>query len=626
MRAHALIALLLVAGVCAVYAPLREQEFVDYDDAAYVEKLRPGWSQEGLRRAVAEPVVSNWIPATMLSLLIGQEIHGTGAAGHKLVNALLHAAAAVLLYAALALASGARLPSAFVAGVFAVHPLHVESVAWMSQRKDVLCGFFWMASLAAYAAYARHGGALRYAAVLLGTTLALLSKPMAVTLPFTLLLLDYWPLRRLPTAGALATAIVEKLPLFALAAIASAITYQVQSASGAVATTDLLPFGLRAANAVRAVFDYVADAIWPAGLAVFYPHPRELPAMLVPALAVLAALTAGALHQAKARPYLVVGWLWFLGTLVPVLGLVQVGEQARADRYTYVPLIGLAIAVAFAAAELGERRPRLRRAGVAAGSCALLALALVARAQVEHWRDSRALFTRALAVTQDNAFAQRGLGRALRRAGRLDEAEAHLAAALRLEPQPAVRRELAEIRAGRGDVPGAIAHYRGVLQSDPGDLRSRVNLGQLLVRARRYPEARAELSDALSRADHGARLPIAYRRTLHLNLARAQAALGETGAAQQHARAALELDPTGIAPRLLLAELALRAGDRRTAEAQLESAAGQAERRGDAERADALRSRLRSLRANDREDQAAGAGTSSSTDSSPGTPTRSGKP
>jgi Flp pilus assembly protein TadD len=452
---------------------------------------------------------------------------------------------------------------------------------------------------------------------------------MAVTLPFTLLLLDYWPLgrlappgRRLPAGAPLARAVAEKLPLFALAAAASALTYRVQADTGALATGDLLPLGLRAANAVQALVAYLADAFWPSGLAVFYPHPRELPSpvWLATALAGLAAITAWTLQQARARPQLAVGWLWFLGTLVPVIGLVQVGEQARADRYTYVPSIGLSIAVAFGLADAIGRRTRLRIGAGLLAAAALLALALATRAQLAHWRDSARLFARALEVTTDNAFAHRGLGRALRRQGRLDEAEAQLSAALRLAPDPQLWRELAEIRAGRGDVEGAIAHYREALRSDPGDVRSRVNLGQLLVRAGRFEEARGELSEALTRSRHGAVLPRVYRRALQLGLARALAALGELPAARSHARTAATLDPEDAAPHALLAELALREGDREGARALLSRAAELAERRGEHERAAALRARREQLA------QAAGARTSSSTDSSPGTPTRSGKP
>lgn len=605
MRAHALIALALLAGVFAVYEPLRQHDFVDYDDAVYLAKLRPGWSQEGLRRAVSEPVVSNWIPITMLSLLAGQAVHGPDASGHLAVNALLHGLAAVGLYATLVLGTGAVLPSAFVAGVFAVHPLHVESVAWLSQRKDVLCGLFWIAALAAHMGWVRRPNATRYIALLLATGLALLSKPMAVTLPFTLLLLDYWPLGRLrsdgalPSGAALARAVIEKLPLFALAAIVSIITYQVQSSTGAVAASEALPFDVRAANAVQAIIAYAADAFWPRDLAVFYPHSQRIASPLALGLAVagLAAVTLAALRQAAARPQGIVGWLWFLGTLVPVLGLVQVGEQARADRYTYIPLIGLSIAVAFSAAQVVERRPRLRPLMLSLAAVALIALGLAARMQVGHWRDSQTLYTHALAVTGDNAFAHRGLGRALRRAGRLEEAEQQLAAALQLEPEhPVSRRELAEIRAERGDVAGAIAHYQALLRVDPDDLRARINLGQLLVRAQRMDEAQRELTDALARS-HGSHLPVAFRRTLHLNLARAFAANRELAEARLQAEAALALDPSGPAARVVLADLALRAGEWDEAATQLERAAQLADQRGETALADALRARRRALEA-----------------------------
>jgi hypothetical protein len=442
MRAHVPIALALLAGVCAVYAPVRQHEFVDYDDAVYLEMLRPGLSWQGIERAFSEPVVANWIPATVVSLLIGQEIHGPGARGHLIANALLHGIAAALLYAALATASGAPWPSAFVAGVFALHPLHVESVAWFSQRKDVLCGLFWMATLLAYLAWVRRGGAARYAAVLLGASLALLSKPTAVTLPFSLLLLDYWPLgrlaprgRRLPAGGALARAVAEKLPLFALTGLVSVVTYQVQAATGAVASGDLLPLDLRAANAIGALVDYLADAFWPSDLAVFYPHPRELPPLpeLAAALVGLVAITAGALQQARTRPQLTVGWLWFLGTLVPVIGLVQVGEQARADRYTYVPLIGLSIAVAFGLADLlGRRLPARPRSGGAHAAEPLAGFRPPVRASAGGHRGQRLRPPRARARPAAPGPAGRGRGRA----GRGAAARAGVRAAARAGGDP----------------------------------------------------------------------------------------------------------------------------------------------------------------------------------------------
>jgi len=601
MRAHALIALALVAGVFAIYAPVRNHEFVDYDDPVYVEKLRPGLSAEGLRRAFQEPVVANWIPLTMLSLLVGQAVHGPDAGAHLVVNVALHAATAVALFATLSAATGAILPSAFVAGVFAVHPLHVESVAWVSQRKDVLCGIFWILALAAHGAYVRRGGAMRYAAVFASTLLALLSKPMAVTLPFTLLLFDYWPLGRLRAPGRplpglrpLARAVREKLPLFALVAVASVVTFQVQSGSGAVASSHALPFGLRAANAVSSIAAYLGDAFWPAGLAVFYPHPLEPAPTLVLAVAGLGLLgiTLTALLQVRARPHLLVGWLWFVGTLVPVLGLVQVGEQARADRYTYIPLIGLALAVGFSASELGARFPRTRPAWIATGALALLALTVSARGQVLHWRDSLTLYARALAVTEENAFAHRGLGRALRRAGRIEEAERHLFTAIALEPgRAANRRELAEIRAQQGDVEGAIAHYEATLRADPGDLRAQVNLGQLRVRAGRFDEAHRTLSDALARSQGGTPLPAAYRRIVHVNLARTFAVRNELAPAREHAERAIALDPRSPGPRVVLADLALRAGDPSAARAQLDLAERLAEDGGDAALAATIRAR-----------------------------------
>jgi hypothetical protein len=361
MRAQDLVAAALAAAVFAVFAQVRSHAFVDYDDPVYLSRIRSGPTADALARAWTDEVAANWIPVTVVFLSLDHELYGDAAAGYLLTNVVLHAASTIVLFLTLASATGGVWPSAFVAGVFGLHPLHVESVAWFSQRKDVLCGLFWMLTLAAYLRYTRQPSVPRYLPVLLCTALGLLSKPMLVTAPFTLLLFDYWPLRRLRfEPRALLRMVGEKLPLFALAALVCAVTYNVRAEASAIAGDELLPLHVRLVNAIESYVAYALRAVWPADLAAYYPHPRgiESPARAAAAAAALTLATYAAVRGCAARPYALMGWLWYLGTLVPVIGLVQVGQQARADRYTYVPLVGLAIAVAWGAAELARRGDR----------------------------------------------------------------------------------------------------------------------------------------------------------------------------------------------------------------------------------------------------------------------------
>jgi len=556
MRTHGLglMAAALVAAVFAVYAQVRTHEFVDFDDPVYLAEIRPGLSREGLATAWSEAIFANWIPVTATSMLFDHELYGDAPAGYLLTNVVLHATSTALLFWVLAAATGSLWPSAFAAAVFGLHPLHVESVAWFSQRKDVLCALFWILALAAHVRYARHPSAARYALLLLCAVLGSLSKPMMVTLPFTLLLLDYWPLRRLRrlqrvqigAAQTLAHPVLEKLPLFALAAVVSAVAYAVQDAAAAMAPDEVIPLGARIANAVESYVAYLGHAIWPAHLAAYYPHPIlvESPARVAAAAALLAIATAAAVRGAAKRPYALVGWLWYLGTLVPVVGLVQVGQQARADRYTYVPLIGLSIIVAWGAADLAKRGVGIRRAVAVAGAIAIAAMAGASWHQVGTWKNSLALFGRAVAVARPSAVAHQGLGRALRRDGRDAEAVAHLEEAIRLRPGSASSRvDLAELLVKQRNIDAAIDQYTRAVQLAPRDLRTRVNLASLLVRHGRREAARPHLDFAAAEVKRGAPLAQPFRVTLHEILAETAP---DRSRAIVHYRAALTADPQRI--------------------------------------------------------------------------------
>ncbi len=541
VRRRGPIALALLLLTVAVFQGVRHHDFVRYDDQVYVTEnpqLRggPGWSS--LARAFT-PYFTNWIPLTSLSLQLDFALYGLEPAGYLLTNVALHAASAVLLFLGLSQLTGAVGRSAFAAAVFAVHPLHVESVAWVSERKDVLAGLFFMLSLLAWARYAeRPGSRRRYALVLLAFGLGLLAKPMLVTLPCVLLLLDYWPLGRLAAPAQRRRALLEKLPMLGLAAAVSGITFWAQRAAGTVSPTEGLPVAARLWNAWESTAIYAAKSVWPSGLAVIYPHPlaQVSAARGLACGALLAAATALALRERRRRPWLLVGWLWYLGMLVPVIGLVQVGLQARADRYTYLPQVGLALAVAWGAFDLLGGSARGRRALAAAGAAAILALAVAAERQVRHWRDTESLFERAIAVTRDNHLAHNWLADWLLLEGRPEEAARHYALALRAKPgwmDPALG--LGDVERERGRPDRALAHYEPWLAIAPANARLRAALGYALLETGDPERAEAHLRAALVERPGDA--------DLHAALALAAERSGRPALAVEHAREALRLAP-----------------------------------------------------------------------------------
>jgi tetratricopeptide (TPR) repeat protein len=446
-RARAALAALLFALAFALYWPAREHAWLNYDDDVYITsnpELARGLTGSGVAWAFTTFYGANWFPLTWLSWLADLELHGQGPAGFHLGNALLHAAASALLFLALARLTARPWPSAFAAAVFAVHPLHVESVAWAAARKDPLSGLFFMLCLWIYAGQGGAGPSRRrLAAVFAALALGLMSKPTLVTLPLVLLLLDHWPLGRTAGAGppgrierAAALRLVrEKLPLFALVGAVGAAAAAAQGSAGMVVDLEHLGLGARLGNALVSCVAYLGKALWPAGLAVIYPHPGAALPVWKPVLAglLLCALTWAALRQRR-QPALAVGWLWYLVTLAPVIGLVQVGSQAMADRYTYLPLVGLALAAAFGLPGLLPARPVWRRGVAAAGGAALGALFATASLQLRHWRDSEALFRHALEVTGENPIAQAQLAAALEAQGRMAEAIEHYRESIRLRP------------------------------------------------------------------------------------------------------------------------------------------------------------------------------------------------
>ena len=406
-----------------VFSQTLWHDFINYDDPHYVyenTKITGGLSISGIAWAFTHIHALNWHPLTTISHMLDCQLHGLKAGWHHFTNVLLHTLAAMLLFLALQQMTGAVWRSAFVAAVFAIHPLRVESVAWIAERKDVLSGVFFMLTLLAYLYYVRVPRVRGYLVVVFLFACGLMSKPMLVTLPFVLLLLDYWPLDRIK--GQLWKRVAEKIPLIALSAVSSVITFLVQK--GAVGQTEELPIFERINNAIVSYVLYIWQMVWPVNLAVFYPHPENrLPLWeIVSCFLLLIFITVTAIALRKQRPYLLVGWLWYLGMLVPVIGLVQVGWQGRADRYTYLPLIGLYIAATWAVTDLTALYRHQRATLSTVAILVIAALSCCAWIQTSYWRDSETLFKHALAITTNNDVAENNIGIVFLGKGKLDEA------------------------------------------------------------------------------------------------------------------------------------------------------------------------------------------------------------
>jgi protein O-mannosyl-transferase len=489
-----------------VFGQTLRDDFVNYDDPRYVyqnTKITGGLNMGSIVWALTHVHAENWHPLTTITHMLDCQLYGLKAGWHHFTNVLLHAVASILLLLALQQMTGALWRSAFVAAVFAIHPLHVESVAWVAERKDVLSGIFFMLTLLAYVHYARAPSIWRYVTVALMFALGLMSKPMLVTLPFVLLLLDYWPLERIRTeeshAGRqLLRLFAEKVPLMALSAVSSTVTYLAQR--GALGWTEQLPIFARINNAFVTYVIYVRQMFWPAKLAVFYPHPENrLPQWEIGlAVALLACITTTAVVLRKVAPYLITGWFWYLGMLVPVIGLVQVGWQGHADRYTYLPQVGLYIAGTWAVADLTASFRRR----ILLGAAALLiigALSWTAWIQTSYWRDSETLFTHALAVTGKNDVAENNLGIVFLQRGELDKAIARLQAAIDLRPEngPA-HNNLAKAFLQKGQLAEAMIHYRKFLEIEPQNVEARNILGTALIQQGHVREAVEQWQDALA--------------------------------------------------------------------------------------------------------------------------------
>jgi Tfp pilus assembly protein PilF len=507
------ICLSLVVLVWLVFGQTLQHDFINYDDPRYVYEntaITNGISISGIAWAFTHIHSMNWHPLTTISHMLDCQLYGLSAGWHHFTNVLLHTLASVLLFLTLQQMTGAVWRSGFVAALFAIHPLRVESVAWIAERKDVLSGVCFTLTLLLYMYYTRAPSFRRYLALTLVFVLGLMSKPMLVTLPFVLLVLDYWPLHRLggrtaDTAHRLFMLILEKVPLVALSAGSSFVTLFAQK--GAVGWTEQLPIATRISNAVVSYVTYIWQMFWPTRLAVFYPHPEHrLPfGTIIFCLFVLVFFTAGAIALRKQNPYLITGWFWYLGMLVPVIGLVQVGWQGRADRYTYLPQIGLYMAITWAVADLTSLWRRQRAILSTAAIVVIGTLTLRAWVQTSYWRDSETLFRHALAVTVNNDVAENNLGIVFLRQGKVDEAIWLLQAAVDLRPDNSPAHEnLAKALLQKGQVADALIHYRKLLQLQPDNIEVHNIVGTVLIQQGRISEGVEEWEKVLAiQSDNG---------------------------------------------------------------------------------------------------------------------------
>ncbi len=506
VRLKLVLAVALAGLTIAVYAPVRDFEFVNYDDNVYVVEnahIGHGLSGANVLWSLTAFENANWHPVTLLSHMLDVQVFGLQPAGHHVVNLALHVFNVLVLFWLLAGTTLQSWPSAFTSALFAVHPLNVQTVAWISERKSLLSTAFWLLALVAYAGYRRHQDGKRYLVLLVFAALALAAKPMAVTLPLTLVLLDVWPLA-MPREGprsALRRYLRELSPMIALALACGVLTLVAQREANALQGVTSYTWPIRFGNAMLSYAWYLKAMLWPAGLAAFYPHPMTTLtlAAIAPSTLVLVVVCAVVIAKGRAFPALAMGWWWYVGTLLPVIGIIQVGSQAYADRYAYVPLVGIFIIVAWSAVRLTDGRAVIwRRALAVAGAAWIAALSLASRAQLPYWHDSVSLFQRAIEVVPDNALAHNNLGMALVEKDRMTEALDHFQKAVEFAPGDTdARSNLGNALRALQRPADAVVAYDNALEQSPDDATIHYNLATALVDLERFDEAVIHLGDAV---------------------------------------------------------------------------------------------------------------------------------
>jgi len=587
---HRVLFICLVFTVVTLVAfwQVKDHEFINYDDNEYVTENHPvkaGLTFKGVTWAFTTFHAGNWHPLTWLSHMLDVQLFGLKAGWHHLMNLLFHIANTLLLFLVLHRMTKALWQSAFVAALFALHPLHVESVAWVAERKDVLSTFFWMLTMGAYVFYVEKPETRRYVLALFFFALGLMAKPMLVTLPFVLLLLDYWPLKRLhygnggpenpaetlppsasvkqkrkskkqdagkekaqakkPTTSPYQWSLIrpllwEKVPFFILSVIASVVTYLAQQKGGAVSSLKAIPLDARITNAIVSYISYIGKMIWPANLAVFYPHPGMIPHwQILGAVLFLVIVTLIVLRMARSFPYVAVGWLWYLGTMVPVIGIVQVGLQGMADRYTYVPLIGLFIMSAWSMGDLVKKWLYPSFTFIIFTFIILSVFSYTTWMNLRYWQNGVLLFNHARSSTDDNATVHYLLGLALSEIGKVENAQYHYTEALKINPRfPDVHNNLGMMLFNQGKIDDAIGHYNEAIRINPNHGKAIWNLGNALLRKGKREEASVQYARVLqvNAEDAGA----------HLNLGNIMASQGNLNGAMTHFREAIRLKDDNV--------------------------------------------------------------------------------
>jgi tetratricopeptide (TPR) repeat protein len=571
-----LISIALVASTLIAYEQLRHNGFISFDDNEYIVEnsyVKSGLTLRNLAWAFTKAHAYNWHPLTWISHMLDCQIYDLSPVGHHLMSLLFHMVNAVLLFLVLNRMTGRMWASAFVAALFALHPLHVESVAWASERKDVLSAFFWILTMWAYMRYTERPDIARYLLIVLIFCLGLMTKQMLVTLPFVLLLLDYWPLGRLgvkgrgfngsaPVAISVRRCALEKVPLLILSAIAAVTVYVVQQLTGTVRSFAEYPLAWRIGNTLVAYTVYIGKMFWPCNLAIFYPHPGgDLPAwQITTAIFLLAIITIGVILKRKQCPYLIVGWLWYLGTLVPVIGLVQVGLQAYADRYTYIPLVGLFIAIAWGISDIFNRLKNRETILSLSAAVLLAVLSVMTWVQVGRWRSDIVLYRHAATVVRDNWWAHNNLGIAYYYEGELDKASRHFAEALRIRPtSQSALSGMGAVLLAQGELDKAIKYLRESLQLKPDFPQAYVYLAQAHTNLGVALAKKGRLDEAIKHHFEALRIMPDFPNA-HRNLGVALDQKGETAKAVEHFAEAVRLKPDYLNARIQLGHSLVRLG------------------------------------------------------------------